>query len=73
MSQAALFGFGCVIFFVVLTGALFYGMATVKEIADRSKYRITFVALSHRQQQTPDLLRTWCAVIQALLPRNLQG
>jgi hypothetical protein len=37
MSQAALFGFGCVIFFVVFTGALFYGMATVKEIADQSK------------------------------------
>ncbi len=36
MSQAALFGFGCVIFFVVLTGAILYGMAAVKEIADRS-------------------------------------
>ena len=29
MSQAALFGFGCVIFFVVFTGALFYVLATV--------------------------------------------
>ena len=37
MSQAALFGFGCVIFFIVLTGALLYEMATVKEIADRAK------------------------------------
>ena len=37
MSQAALFGFGCVIFFIVLTGALLYGMATMKEIADRAK------------------------------------
>ena len=36
MSQAALFGFGCVIFFIVLTGALLYGMAMVKQISDRS-------------------------------------
>ena len=36
MSQTALFGFGCVIFFIVLTGAILYGMAAVKEIADRS-------------------------------------
>jgi len=36
MSQAALFGFGCVIFFIVFTGAILYGMAAVKEIADRS-------------------------------------
>jgi hypothetical protein len=36
MSQAALFGFGCVIFFIVLTGAILYGMAAVKEIADRA-------------------------------------
>jgi len=26
-----------VIFFVVFTGALFYGMATVKQIADRTQ------------------------------------
>jgi hypothetical protein len=37
MSQAALFGFGCVIFFVVATGALLYGMAAVKEFADRTQ------------------------------------
>jgi len=37
MSQAALFGFGCVIFFVVVTGALLYGMAAMKEFADRTQ------------------------------------
>ena len=36
MSQAALFGFGCVIFFIVFTGAFFYGLAAVKKISDRS-------------------------------------
>ena len=37
MSQAALFGFGSVIFFIVMTGALLYGMALVKEVFDRDK------------------------------------
>jgi hypothetical protein len=37
MSQAALFGFGTIIFFIVLTGALLYGMASLKELADRTK------------------------------------
>jgi hypothetical protein len=37
MSTAALFGFGCVIFFVVMTGAFMYGLAAVKQIADRDK------------------------------------
>ena len=37
MSQAALFGFGCVILFVVAPGALLYGMAAVKEFADRTQ------------------------------------
>ena len=37
MSQAALFGFGGVIFFVVMTGALLYGMAAIKEFADRTQ------------------------------------
>ena len=31
MSQATLFGFGAVIFFIVMTGALLYGMAVVQE------------------------------------------
>jgi len=35
MSQAALFGFGSVIFFIVMTGALLYGMAVLKEIFDK--------------------------------------
>lgn len=37
MSQGALFGFGCVIFFIVITGALLYGMAITKEVFDREK------------------------------------
>ena len=37
MSQAALFGFGSVIFFIVMTGALLYGMALVREVFDRDK------------------------------------
>jgi hypothetical protein len=37
MSQAALFGFGCVIFFIVATGALLYGMASLKAFADRTQ------------------------------------
>jgi Ni,Fe-hydrogenase I cytochrome b subunit len=37
MSQAAVFGFGCVIFFIVMTGALLYGMASFKAFAERSK------------------------------------
>ncbi|MEY2741461.1 MAG: hypothetical protein RL283_1563 [Actinomycetota bacterium] len=39
MSQGALFGFGCVIFFIVLTGAFVYGLTAVREIADRENYR----------------------------------
>lgn len=34
MNQAALFGFGCVIFFIVLTGAFLYGMLTIREYAE---------------------------------------
>jgi hypothetical protein len=37
MSTAALFSFGCVIFFVVMTGVFMYGLAAVKQIADRDK------------------------------------
>jgi hypothetical protein len=39
VSQGALFGFGCVIFFIVLTGAFVYGLTAVREIADRENYR----------------------------------
>ncbi len=35
MSEGALFGFGAVIFLIVLTGALLYGMAALKEFQDR--------------------------------------
>lgn len=38
MSQAALFGFGSVIFFIVSTGALLYGMALVKETFDKDQH-----------------------------------
>jgi hypothetical protein len=35
MSEGALFAFGAVIFIIVLTGSLLYGMATLKEFQDR--------------------------------------
>lgn len=35
MSEAALFSFGAVIFFVVFTGALLYGMAVAHELHER--------------------------------------
>jgi hypothetical protein len=35
MSEAVLFSFGAVIFVIVFTGALLFGMATLKEIQDR--------------------------------------
>ncbi|MEY2762757.1 MAG: hypothetical protein RLZZ43_572 [Actinomycetota bacterium] len=35
MSQGAIFGFGCVIFFVVLTGAFLYGLATIHDSRGR--------------------------------------
>jgi len=35
MSEGALFSFGTIIFLVVLTGSLLYGMAVAKEIHDR--------------------------------------
>ncbi len=38
MSTSALFGFGCVIFFVVMTGAFMYGLAVVREIAEKDGY-----------------------------------
>ena len=36
MSQGALFGFGAVIFFVVFTGALAFGLQRTKEISERN-------------------------------------
>lgn len=40
MSQAGLFGFGSVIFLIVMTGALLYGMALVKEIFDKDNLSV---------------------------------
>jgi hypothetical protein len=37
MSQSALFGFGCVIFFIVATGAFLFAMMTVRQYADRER------------------------------------
>jgi hypothetical protein len=37
MSQGALFGFGCVISFIVLTGAFLFAMMSVREAADRDR------------------------------------
>ena len=37
MSTAALFGFGCVIFFIVMTGVFLWGLETIKAIAERDK------------------------------------
>ncbi|CAB4638112.1 unannotated protein [freshwater metagenome] len=37
MSDATLFGFGAVIFFVVFTGASLFGMASLKDFQDRHR------------------------------------
>ena len=37
MSEATLFGFGAVIFFVVFTGASLFGMASLKEFQERNR------------------------------------
>jgi hypothetical protein len=37
MSEATLFGFGAVIFFVVFTGASLFGMASLKDFQDRNR------------------------------------
>lgn len=37
MSQGALFAFGCVISFIVLTGAFLFAMMSVREAADRDR------------------------------------
>ena len=39
MSLAALFGFGSVIFLIVMTGAFVYGMTLLRAVADRDDYR----------------------------------
>ena len=39
MSRAALFGFGSVIFLIVMTGAFVYGMTALRAAADRDDYR----------------------------------
>ena len=39
MSLAALFGFGSVIFLIVMTGAFVYGMTSLRAAADRDSYR----------------------------------
>ncbi len=39
MSLAALFGFGSVIFLIVMTGAFVYGMSALRASADRNSYR----------------------------------
>ncbi|MEY2767241.1 MAG: hypothetical protein RI912_904 [Actinomycetota bacterium] len=36
MSEGVLFSFGAVIFIIVFTGAILFGMATMKEIQDRN-------------------------------------
>jgi len=35
MEQLTLFIFGCVVFFITITGVLLYGMYTLREIAER--------------------------------------
>jgi hypothetical protein len=37
MSQAGIFAFGCVVFFVVMTGAFFFGLASMRELADKDR------------------------------------
>ncbi len=39
MSPAALFGFGSVIFLIVMTGAFIYGLTALRQVADRDNYR----------------------------------
>lgn len=39
MSLAVLFGFGSVIFLIVMTGAFVYGMTLLRAAADRDDYR----------------------------------
>ena len=39
MSQATLFGFGAVIFFIVITGAVLYGLAVSREAYEKTNNR----------------------------------
>ena len=39
MSQATLFGFGAVIFFIVITGAFLYGLAVSREAYEKTNNR----------------------------------
>ena len=39
MSQAGIFAFGCVVFFVVMTGAFFFGLASMRELANKDSAR----------------------------------
>jgi len=39
MSLGALFGFGSVIFLIVMTGAFVYGLTALRQAADRDNYR----------------------------------
>jgi hypothetical protein len=39
MSLGALFGFGSVIFLIVMTGAFIYGLTSLRQAADRDNYR----------------------------------
>jgi hypothetical protein len=35
MSQAGIFAVGCIVFFIVMTGAFFFGLASMRELAER--------------------------------------
>ena len=37
VSQAGIFAFGCVVFFVVMTGAFFFGLATMRDLANKDE------------------------------------
>jgi hypothetical protein len=39
VSQAGIFAFGCVVFFVVMTGAFFFGLATMRDLANKDDAR----------------------------------
>jgi len=39
VSQAGIFACGCVVFFVVMTGAFFFGLATVRDLANKDETR----------------------------------
>ena len=39
MSQGGIFAVGCAVFFIVMTGGFVFGLATVREIAERDKSR----------------------------------